>query len=156
VGKLNVLVCAAANAGRAAAVAGVAAAVKGAPARQLAPELPAATQPAAKVAPPTQPPTADYPTFCLRIPGQRTPLAIGLKLKTSDMVGLETKASDGTVAEVVPNPNESGSLGLKNLSTRAWKATLASDEEKDVPPGRSIRLAVGTRIHFGVFEAVIE
>jgi len=92
----------------------------------------------------------------LRIRGRAIPLAAGLKLNKSEIVGLETRLPDGTVAEVVPNPNDPSVLGLKNHSTIAWKATLPGGEERDVAPGRSIRLAAGTKVRFGSLEGVIE
>jgi hypothetical protein len=101
-------------------------------------------------------PPAESSGLRLRIRGRAIPLAAGLKLNKSEIVGLETRLPDGTVAEVVPNPNDPSVLGLKNHSTIAWKATLPGGEERDVAPGRSIRLAAGTKVRFGSLEGVIE
>jgi len=96
---------------------------------------------------------ADY-YLCIR--GRRIPLSLGTKLSTSDIAGLETTSADGTVAEVVPHPKNPEILGLKNLSTRTWSGTVAGEKRKDVEPGKSIRVAVGTQINFGVLKAVVE
>ena len=60
------------------------------------------------------------------------------------------------MAEVVPNPTNPKITGLKNLSTRPWTATLVTGEKKDIQPGLSVRLAIGTKIHFGVLEGIVE
>jgi len=93
--------------------------------------------------------------FYLCIRGRRIPLSMGAKFKASDIAGLETSMADGVVAEVVPNPADPSIAGLKNLSTRAWAATLSGGERKSIEPGRSVRLAVGTKVHFGVLEGEI-
>jgi hypothetical protein len=81
---------------------------------------------------------------------------MGARLRALEIAGLETTMADGTVAEVVPNPADPSIVGLKNLSTNAWTATLSGGERKEVEPGRSIRLAAGTKVHFGVLEGVVE
>jgi hypothetical protein len=90
------------------------------------------------------------------INGRRIALVLGAKFTATEIAGLETTAVDRAVAEVVANPADPSVAGLKNLSARAWTATLASGERKDIGPGRSIRVAAGTKIHFGVLEGVIE
>ncbi|HKQ51089.1 MAG TPA: hypothetical protein VJT74_01880 [Pyrinomonadaceae bacterium] len=59
------------------------------------------------------------------------------------------------VAEVTRHPTQPHVWGLKNLSPQKWSATNQSGEVKDVGPGRSVTLAVGTRINFGRAEGEI-
>jgi eukaryotic-like serine/threonine-protein kinase len=54
-----------------------------------------------------------------------------------------------TVAAVAVHPTNPGIWGLKNLSDEKWVVTNALGEVKDVEPGRSFTLTVGTRIQFG-------
>ena len=53
------------------------------------------------------------------------------------------------VAAVAVHPTQPNVWGLKNLSQNNWAITAADGSLKDVPPGRSVTLAVGTRIQFG-------
>jgi DNA-binding helix-hairpin-helix protein with protein kinase domain len=59
------------------------------------------------------------------------------------------------VAAVANHPVDPGIWGLKNLSPQTWSTTNAKGEMKDVAPGRSVTLAVGTRINFGHVEGEI-
>jgi DNA-binding helix-hairpin-helix protein with protein kinase domain len=59
------------------------------------------------------------------------------------------------LAEVTRHPTEANLWGLKNLSRQNWSATTARGEVKDVAPGRSVTLAMGTRINFGRAEGEI-
>jgi eukaryotic-like serine/threonine-protein kinase len=59
------------------------------------------------------------------------------------------------LATVTRHPTEPNVWGLKNLSHQNWSATTARGEVKDVGPGRSVTLAVGTRINFGRAEGEI-
>ncbi len=40
-------------------------------------------------------------------------------------------------------------LGLKNLSDTAWQVTTASGQQRELLPGRSIRLEAGLAIRVG-------
>ena len=60
------------------------------------------------------------------------------------------------VAEVNRHPEKPHIWGLKNTGTDKWVCTTASGAVKDVPPGKSITLAIGTRINFGKSEGVID
>lgn len=53
------------------------------------------------------------------------------------------------VAGVAAHPTRPGVWGLKNMSATKWVIHTAEGAVKDVEPGRSVSLAVGTRIHFG-------
>ena len=59
------------------------------------------------------------------------------------------------LATVTRHPTEPDIWGLKNLSRQNWSATNTRGEVKDVLPGRSVTLAVGTRINFGRAEGEI-
>jgi hypothetical protein len=53
------------------------------------------------------------------------------------------------VAAVAEHPTSHGVWGLKNLSTQKWVVSTPGGAVKDVEPGRSFTLAVGTRVQFG-------
>ena len=69
----------------------------------------------------------------------------------------EEKKYDFTqpVAAVTKHPIDPEIWGLKNLSLQTWSTTNNRGEVKDVSPGRSVTLAVGTRINFGHAEGEI-
>jgi DNA-binding helix-hairpin-helix protein with protein kinase domain len=52
-------------------------------------------------------------------------------------------------AEMTENPNRPGQWGLKNLSNCSWRVFTAEGQVRGVDPGRSVALAMGTRIDFG-------
>ncbi|NJN68166.1 MAG: serine/threonine protein kinase [Chloroflexaceae bacterium] len=58
------------------------------------------------------------------------------------------------VAEVTRHPKDPNVWGLKNLSDSKWNSTVA-ETVKEVEPGRSVTLAVGTTINFGAIEGEI-
>jgi serine/threonine protein kinase len=58
------------------------------------------------------------------------------------------------VAAVATHPTNPSIWGLKNLSQDKWFITSA-ENVKDVEPGRSVTLAVGTKIQFGQIEGEI-
>jgi hypothetical protein len=58
------------------------------------------------------------------------------------------------VAAVGRHPVDPTIWGLRNLSDERWAITGA-DGTKDVPPGRAVTLAAGTRIHFGRVEGEV-
>jgi DNA-binding helix-hairpin-helix protein with protein kinase domain len=59
------------------------------------------------------------------------------------------------VAEMVQHPQNPAIWGIKNLSKEKWVVTTAEGKVSDVEPGRSLTLAVGTRINFGKSEGEI-
>src|ERR1041385_364517 len=69
----------------------------------------------------------------------------------------EEKKYDFThpVAAVTKHPIDPEIWGLKNLSLQTWSTTNHKGEVKDVSPGRSVTLALGTRINFGHAEGEI-
>ena len=102
------------------------------------------------------PPGSSAGIYNLRIRGRQIPLAVGARLKTSDITGLETTESDNAVAEVTAHPKDPKLLGLKHLSKRRWKATMADGATKDVDSGKNVRLTRGVEINFGVLKGVVE
>ncbi|HEX8288126.1 MAG TPA: hypothetical protein VF556_09025 [Pyrinomonadaceae bacterium] len=53
------------------------------------------------------------------------------------------------VAAVSQHPTNPNVWGLKNISKDKWVVTVADGSIKDAEPGRSVSLAVGTKIQFG-------
>jgi hypothetical protein len=53
------------------------------------------------------------------------------------------------VAALTGHPSSPGLWGLKNLSPQKWVVSPPGGAVKDVEPGHSVTLAVGTRIQFG-------
>ncbi len=59
------------------------------------------------------------------------------------------------IAAVTQHPKTPSIWGLRNLSNEKWVITTADGTIKDVDPGRSARLAVGTKVNFGKTEGEI-
>ncbi len=59
------------------------------------------------------------------------------------------------VAAVAQHPSNPNLWGLKNVSTNKWVITSAGGAVKDVEPGKSVSLTVGTKIQFGNIEGEI-
>ena len=59
------------------------------------------------------------------------------------------------VAALTQHPTNPNIWGLKNLSGDKWVITAADGTVKDVESGRSVTLAVGTKINFGKLEGEI-
>lgn len=59
------------------------------------------------------------------------------------------------VAGMVQHPQKPDVWGIKNMSAEKWVVTTAEGTVNDVEPGRSVSLAVGTRINFGKTEGEI-
>jgi len=106
--------------------------------------------------PPPLPLQARSNGFALRLGSRRFSLSAEAKLREEDIAGLLAQTPDGIVAVVDRNPNDPSVLGLKNLSTSPWSATLPGGEKHDVAAGRTIKLIGGTRIDFGFCNGVIE
>jgi len=60
------------------------------------------------------------------------------------------------VAAVTQHPTDPRIWGLKNVSSTKWVLTTADGKMRDVEPGRSAALQVGTKIHFGKVEGEIQ
>ena len=59
------------------------------------------------------------------------------------------------VAAVTQHPANKNVWGIKNLSGEKWVSTTPDGKVKDVEPGRSVTLSVGTKIQFGNQEGEI-
>jgi eukaryotic-like serine/threonine-protein kinase len=59
------------------------------------------------------------------------------------------------IAEIAFHPTNPSVWGLKNLADDKWVATTASGEVRDVPPGRTVTIATGTRVQFGASEGIL-
>jgi hypothetical protein len=60
-----------------------------------------------------------------------------------------------TLASVQRHPKNPTIWGLKNISTIPWVITTVDGTIRDVEPGRSVQLANGVKINFGVKEGEI-
>jgi hypothetical protein len=78
--------------------------------------------------------------------GREVPLSTGTRLTSSQLVGLDPAGPDGVVAEVTSKPGEPHQLGLTNRSRKNWSGTLGDGSRRVVEPGRTLKLAPGTRI----------
>lgn len=70
-------------------------------------------------------------------------------------IGAATWDFTTPVAEVTRHPHDPSIWGLKNLSAVKWTSTNTDGAVQEIEPGRSVRLAVGTRIQFGAVEGEI-
>jgi eukaryotic-like serine/threonine-protein kinase len=60
------------------------------------------------------------------------------------------------VAEITKHPDYAGVWGLKNISAEKWFSSAQGDPTPvEVPPGRTLRLEAGLRIHFGKLEGEV-
>ncbi len=59
------------------------------------------------------------------------------------------------IAEVTRNPQDPRIWGLKNCSGVKWAITTPDGSIKDVEPGRTVTLAIGTKVNFGKVEGEI-
>lgn len=100
-------------------------------------------------------PTSRPGRLSLHVQGRVISLGNGTTLRSADISGLEPRNANGKIAEVTPHPQDHYMIGLKNLSTKPWKATLPDGGQRTIDVGQSIKLAVGTRIQFGPAEGEI-
>ncbi len=117
----------------------------------LAPHLPVpGAAPAAPAAPLSETwGDAAAGTLVIRVGAERIPAVEGARLLARQVPGLNASGADGVVAEVRARPEEPSMLGLRNLSDRTWQVTTDRGEHRELAPGRTIRIARGTRIDFG-------
>lgn len=100
-------------------------------------------------------PTGQAGQLSLYVQNRRIPLGDGTILRSAEVPGLESRNSDGKIAEVTRHPQDLHMIGLKNLSTKPWKATLPDGGQRAIDLGQSLKLVVGTRINFGSVEGEI-
>ena len=58
-------------------------------------------------------------------------------------------------AEVSTHPTDANIWGLKNCTDEKWVTTMPDGSVKNIEPGRSVRLADKTKVHFGKLEGEI-
>ncbi|XZN89677.1 MAG: hypothetical protein ACM65M_18715 [Microcoleus sp.] len=87
--------------------------------------------------------------FSLKLSSKVIPLSVGTQLFSSDISTLKSTASNGAVAVVNSRSAQPLSLGLTNLSDRAWWVTDSQGDMKLVEPEGTLTLAVGNQIEFG-------
>jgi len=102
----------------------------------------------------TLPPATDG-KFSLHLPDRRISLSLATRLTAHEIPGLEAQSSNDVVAEVNSNPNDPGMMGLQNCSRRSWEVLLTDGTRRTIESGRSIKLAAGTKIDFGVVQGEI-
>jgi serine/threonine protein phosphatase PrpC len=81
--------------------------------------------------------------------GQSLDLTEGLRLNSKDIPGLDATDPGGAVAEISRSRNQPAALEVKNLSHQPWLATVPNGDQREVEPGKTIALEVGTKIDFG-------
>lgn len=114
------------------------------------PEAPRSAPPIPRAANPGQP-----GVLVLRVSTGRTvPLGDDGWLSITDLPGLQSAGGPG-VAQVCRNPSDPGVRGLRNGSQAAWTAYMPNGSVLEVAPGRTVRLAEGVRIQFGMVEAEV-
>jgi len=86
----------------------------------------------------------------LRVRHRHIPLTMGTRITKQEIPGLLPASNDDTVAEVNQNPQDPAVLGLKNLSRQDWTAILPNGQLRRLSPGKTLRLAGGVEIDFGV------
>jgi hypothetical protein len=91
----------------------------------------------------------------VEIGSARIPAAVGARIWERQAPGAVSSRGDGVVGEVSANPNDVAVLGLKNLSSQPWPVTLPSGQQRELAPGRSIRLEPGMRLVIGDLVAVV-
>lgn len=101
------------------------------------------------------PPLLIQTPFSLQIQQMIIPLTLRSQLQVREIPGLRAQKNNGIVAKVNANPNDPTILGLQNCSQQIWKAILINGEQKQIEPGRSIKLEAGTKINFGSVEGQI-
>lgn len=94
--------------------------------------------------------------FFLNAGGRLAPLVEGARFTAQQLALRDGFVPADVCAEVVQNPNQPGVFGLKNLTNKQWRAVLESGETREIDPGKSIRLAKGTRIIVGQTSLSIE
>lgn len=85
----------------------------------------------------------------LEIGSARIPAVAGTRLRESQFSGIASGRGDGIVAEVSVHPADPGVFGLKNLSDRTWTFISPGRGERELAPGRSIKLEAGLQVRIG-------
>lgn len=106
--------------------------------------------------PPSPEPSDKAPKqFSLQVKRRAIALSIGTDLQPQDLPGLEPSAGSRVVAQVTQNPQDPSILGLQNCTNRSWTATLPNGQQREIKPGRNLKLSAGTQIDFGPIKGEI-
>jgi hypothetical protein len=85
----------------------------------------------------------------LEVGTARIPATAGSRLYERQVPGARSGQGDAVVAEVTAHPNDPSVLGLKNLSDQSWSLVTVEGEQRELAPGRSIRLVAGLQVRIG-------
>lgn len=137
------------------------------------PTVPPAPQPVPSLGPALQPASAPQPSQPMPIPqaaaaesgpaetlvlrvstGRTVPLKNSGWLFPSDLPGLQPASGPG-VALVCQNPSDPAVYGLRNQSQSTWTAQMPSGSSLQIPPEKTVRLAPGVQIGFGLVRAEV-
>ncbi len=89
-------------------------------------------------------------SLSLRIGMRQLVVVPGLRLLPHQVGGLKPQSIEAeAVAEVTRNPQDPSVLGLRNLSSSTWEVVNAQGNRREIQPGQTMRLTVGTKIDFG-------
>jgi serine/threonine protein kinase len=92
----------------------------------------------------------------LRLPRTTVMLEEHAKLHPHHVEGNSVPDFSIVSAEIVPHPTNPHVRGLRNNTTETWTITTTDGTVRDVPPGRSVPLAAGTKIKFPSIDAEFE
>lgn len=84
----------------------------------------------------------------------RIPLVPGTSILSAHLLGVAGPSA--TVAEVVANPLDPDVIGLRNMTGAAWDAVLPDGRPAVIDPGKSVRLAPGTRVRLHAANVRVE
>ena len=59
------------------------------------------------------------------------------------------RGNAGATGEISRHPTDPNILGIKNTGATAWTSATGNGATVTVPPGKNLKIAVGTRILFG-------
>lgn len=90
--------------------------------------------------------SVSYPLW-LRVGGNLVALGNSSRVLGHDLK--QNRDMSTLVAEVTTHPQRAGLYGLTNCTADSWSAVLPSGENREIDPGRSIRLRSGTELSIG-------
>jgi RsiW-degrading membrane proteinase PrsW (M82 family) len=115
---------------------------------------------AAKILPPHTPPVAvpkapaATSALALKIGPVTRALVAGLQIEPQLLGAAGAGRGKGPIAEIAADAD--GALGLRNLSTRSYRAKLSAGKTIEVSTGQVVRLSPGLVIDFGGVDGVVQ
>lgn len=91
----------------------------------------------------------------LRLGNRSVVLAADTKLYPHHLDATRRNDFSVPLAELSQHPQDPEVWGIRNLSDRHWQSVTTDGRSHDVAPGRSVSLAMGTRILFGNVDGLI-